>query len=294
MLARVGRPFDAEDHLFEVKWDGFRALAFVADGRYRLLSRRRTDFTQSYPELGFLADLAPGTVLDGELVLLVDGKPDFESMLRRQQVRGDLAVQRAAASDPVTYIVFDLLYEDGTPIVDRPLVERRERLRALVERVGHPRIVLSEGVVGGGKAFFEQVRRLGLEGMVAKDLNSRYEPGQRSGAWTKVKDPKLILCAVLGWLADDRGDVQSLVIATNESEGLRPVGKVGAGLTEAMRDRLRGLLSERETDGPLVPCAERGARWVEPGIYCKVRFLERTGSGTLRAPVFHELVVDDS
>ena len=212
--------------------------------------------------------------------------------MRRERLDGDLQVQAASTSDPVLYVVFDLLYEGFESMMDRPLIERRERLAALVATVDHPGLVLSQGAIGGGTGFFEKIQRLGLPGMVAKELESRYEPGVRSDAWTKVEDPKVLLCAILGWMPDDKGSVASLIIAANESGGLHPVGVVSNGLTDEVRERLKALVAARAADAPFVPCADSG-HWVVPGLYCKVRALQRTASGALRDPVFLGLVVDD-
>lgn len=278
MLARIGKPFDSDAHLFEVKWDGFRAQALIEGGGYRLLGRRSTDFTPRYEELGFLADLPSGLALDGELVVMQDGRPSFETMLRSRHA-------------PVSYVVFDLMYRDGLSVMEQPLIARRQHLQEVVEACGHSRLVLSDGVVGAGRSFFEQTRALGLEGMVAKELESRYEPGQRSGAWQKIKHTQEVLCAILGYAVDETGDLASLIIATNDDDGLRYVGKVGSGLTQAMRAKLRALCDRQRADAPLIACDAEG-RWVAPGLYCKVRYVERTQAGMLRAPVFRELITD--
>lgn len=283
MLARVGEPFDSDEHLFEVKWDGFRAIAFVEDGGYRLVSRKRTDFVPRFPELGFLADLPEGVVLDGEIVLLTDGKPDFQGLLRRGR-GGD-----GANVGVLVYVAFDLLYLGFEPILERPLMERREALGGIIDAAGVPQLVASQGVVGAGRAFFDEVRSHGMEGLVAKRLRGPYEPGRRSGSWTKIKIPRELLCAVIGWMEDEDGGVRSLLVATNDEDGLAYVGRVGSGLGETLRARLETELPTRERAEPLVACSE-SARWIEPGLYCRVRYMERTASGTLRAPVFVELI----
>src|SRR5690606_32812469 len=119
MLARIGAPFDSDRHLFEVKWDGIRSLAFCEGGAYRLSSRTRHDQTARYPELGFLARVAPGTLLDGELVVLVDGIPSFRAVMSRERSAGGAALARLAARSPVLYVVFDVLYHAGTSVMAR-------------------------------------------------------------------------------------------------------------------------------------------------------------------------------
>jgi ATP-dependent DNA ligase len=185
MLAKPGDPFDSSEHLFEIKWDGTRVLALVEQGGCRLVNRHRADVTERYPELEFLNDLPAGTVLDGEVVVLRQGKPDFGLLLSRNQARASLKIQSLARTFPVTYIVFDLLYHRFDSLLAMPLRARRQRLEPVVRTCGNPRLVFSEGLVGPGRAFFEAVCQKGLEGVVAKRLDGRYRPGRR--AWIKIK-----------------------------------------------------------------------------------------------------------
>src|SRR5712692_6710206 len=187
MLTKPGIPFDSPDHLFEVKWDVTRVLAFIERRGYRLVNRHRAEVTDRYPELGFLGTPPAGTVLDGEVVVLRQGKPDFRLLLSRNQARAPLKIQFLARILPVTYVVFDLLYERYESLLALPLSTRRERLEKLIQGCAHPRLVFSQGVVGSGKAFFAEICHQGLEGMMAKHLDSGYRPGRRSDAWIKIK-----------------------------------------------------------------------------------------------------------
>lgn len=291
MLATPGRPFDSAEHLFEVKWDGTRGLAFIESGAYRLVNRRRIDFTDRYPEFGFLATLPPGTVLDGEVVVLHGGKPDFDRLMAREQLRSPFKIRTSARAMPATYIVFDVLYDNYTSLMAQPLHERREHLQALVRGCGDKHLILSEGVVGDGTAFYEEAVKHGLEGVVAKRLDSRYLAGKRTPAWVKIKRSERIFCAIIGFLPAGKDDFRSLVIAAEGEHGLRPVGKVGTGIDARLRAKLNKLLWPRVCERPIVACRER-ARWVTPGLYCWVTCMERTKGGELRAPVFAELCLE--
>src|SRR6266446_9859852 len=185
MLAQPGVPFDSAEHLFEIKWDGTRVLAFVEKGGCRLVNRHQADVTDRYPELEFLNDLPAGTILDGEVVVLRQGKPDFRLLLSRNQARASLKIQSLARMFPATYIVFDLLYHRFESLLALSLWARRQRLEMLIRTCANPTLVFSEGIVGSGRAFFEAVCREGLEGVVAKRLDGRYRPGRR--AWIKIK-----------------------------------------------------------------------------------------------------------
>ncbi len=189
MLAGASGPFDSDEHLFEVKWDGIRALAFVEGDGYWLLSRHRREVTDPFPELAGLTRIRPGVVLDGELVVLRDGRPDLGSIQARHQASERLKIRNLARTRPVTYVVFDLLYFDYHAVMNNTFLERRRRLREILADVSDPRIVFSEGVIGSGTELFAQVCRLGLEGVMAKGLTSRYRPGRRTRAWLKIKPP---------------------------------------------------------------------------------------------------------
>jgi len=291
MLARSGDPFDSEDHFFEIKWDGTRALAFIEDGSYRLRNRQDNDLLAKFPEFAHLAELSGGTVLDGEIVVLGDdGRADFSLCMRRDKGRGDMRIQHLMRELPATYMVFDVLYTGGRSVMDESLILRRELLSELLEQHKAPNLVLSEGIVGDGIEFFEQARALEIEGVVAKELDGQYLAGMRTESWTKMKPVQYMHCVILGYLPDGPRDVKSLIIGTDDGEGqLVCVGRVGSGLTDVMRRRLGELLAKSVCDTPLIDCGMEGT-WVEPGLFCTVSFLERTKTGSLRGPVFIDLV----
>jgi DNA ligase D-like protein (predicted ligase) len=291
MLAKPGQPFDDAAYLFEIKWDGTRCLAFIDRDGYRLVNRRQFDMTERYPEFAFLSQLPPGTVLDGEVVVLRSGKPDFALLESREHTRAAFRIKTLSRTTPATYVVFDVMYANGEPLMSLPLSERRERLRKLVADVNQHQLVLSEGVVGQGKAFFREVTGQGLEGVVAKRLASAYLPGKRTDAWIKVKRFEHVLCAIIGFLPEGKDDFRSLILATDVDGDLRYAGKVGTGFNAAMRRRLNALLWSRLRAKPLVPTKIKG-RWVEPGLYCRVSCMERTPGGDFRAPVFEELITE--
>ncbi len=193
MLAQSGRAFDSDQHSFEIKWDGIRALAFVEHAGYRLLSRHGLALGELFPELAGIADLPPGTLLDGELVVLRRGRPDRSLVQSRHQLRAGHKIRVRAQTIPATYVVFDQIYDEYRPLLEMPLSVRRDILCSTLGRTGDPRyadhagVVFSQGVVGAGRAFFQQVVDRQLEGVVAKRLDSLYRPGQRNGAWIKIK-----------------------------------------------------------------------------------------------------------
>lgn len=286
MLAAAGRPFDSADHLFEIKWDGFRTMAHVEHRSLRLVSRSGRDVTSQYPELASLAALPDGSVVDGEIVSLQDGVPDFESLQPRDQARGARRAAALAAERPVRYIAFDLLYRDFASLIDQPLSARRDRLLEL--DVPAP-MAVSEAVRTEGRSLYESVCSAGLEGIMAKRLDSRYRPGRRSDAWIKVKRRLRALCAIVGFMPQEGGDIQSVAVAIDRDGVLTYAGRVGTGYREQERLRLARLLHERVADRALVELPA-GAVGVRPGLYCEVSFMDQTRDGVLRAPVFERLI----
>ena len=294
MLATPGNAFDSELHYFEIKWDGTRTLIFVERQGYRLVNRRGIDVTDRYPELACLANLPAGTILDAETVVLHDGKPDFALLMSREHARTPLKVRTLARTTPATLIAFDLLYENFASLMNRELTDAASVWSRWYAAAALPQLVLSDGLIGPGQAFFSEVCKRGLEGVVAKRLNSRYLPGQRSDAWVKVKRGDRARCAIIGFVlsATVANDFRNLLLAEEDDTGLHYVGKVGTGFSEAVRRRLNELLGSRLRPRPVVPCKIRG-KWIEPGLYCTVRFMERTPRGELRMPVFEELFVEE-
>ncbi len=292
MLATLGQPFDSDEHLFEVKWDGMRCIAFRDDGGVRAFSRNRVPMLPRFPELELVAAVEPGIVLDGEIILLTDGKPDFRALMGREHARGRMKIQALSRSRPVTYVVFDLLYRGYESLMKEPLATRRDRLGEVVDRAGSPGLVVSDGIVGRGTAFFEQVTSRGIEGVVAKRLDDPYRPGRRTRSWTKFKAAAEIHCVILGFSVED-GDLRSLVIAAEENGRLRSVGRVGGGMSDEVRKELLARLERIPRAEPVIDCST-DANWVEPELFCRVRYLERTPDGNLRAPVFVDLVTPSS
>lgn len=292
MLATPAEPFDSDDYLFEIKWDGIRALTFIDGGSYRLINRRRLEMTERYPEFAFVKDLPPGTVLDGEVIVLKNGKPDFGSLMSREQARSARRISPLVRLLPANYLVFDLLYENYESLLNRPLHARRACLERLVKSIANPQFILSEGIIGKGAAFFAEVIKRDLEGVVAKRLDSRYLPGQRNDCWLKIKRQSEWLCAIVGFVPSGADDFRNLIIAAEQEGELRYVGRVGSGFSNAMRKQLNQLLWSRLVPKPCVPCKVKG-KWVKPGLYCRVRFMEQTENGDLRAPAFKELVISE-
>jgi bifunctional non-homologous end joining protein LigD len=312
MLAKLGElPRDEDRWGFEVKWDGVRAICRSEPGRLRLHSRNGLEITARYPELGRLnrALSHHRAILDGEVVAFdANGRPDFGRLQRRMHVGSESAQRRLARELPVTYVIFDLLWLDGHPLLALGYAERRERLSELGLEGGE-RWRVPEHVVGHGGALLDATREQGLEGVVAKRLDSPYEPGRRSPCWIKVKNVESLEVVIGGWMPGEgrrRERIGALLAGVREPDPttgsaggarLRYAGRVGTGFTDDELDRLGAVLAPLETrDSPFAPGEvepPRGAVFVEPRLVAEVEFRDWTQTGQLRAAVYKGIRDDE-
>jgi bifunctional non-homologous end joining protein LigD len=273
-----------------------RAIAYARPGRLRLESRNLNEITGTYPEVrGLLEDLGMHeAILDGEIVTFdEDGRPSFERLQRRMHVSSPSAVRRLAASIPVVYAIFDLLYLDGRSLIELPYRERRERLEEL--ELGGRAWRIPAADPGGGERLLEATKAQGLEGVVAKRLDSRYEPGRRSGAWLKVKNTLRQELVIGGWVPGEgrrSKRIGALLMGYYADGSFTYAGRVGTGFTETTLDELAAKLEPLRrkgspfTDAPRFP---RGTVFVEPCVVAEVEFREWTSEGVMRAPSFKGL-----
>ncbi len=300
-------PRDEANWSFEVKWDGIRALASISGGRIRLEARSGNDVSHRYPELRELGRALGVTevVLDGEIVALdpKTGRPSFERLQRRMHVESESAIRRLRQDVPITYALFDILWLDGRPTTALPYSERRRLLEGL--NLAGPAWHTPAAHPGEGSALLEATRQAGLEGVLAKRLDSTYEPGVRTRHWLKVKNHLSQEFVVGGYLPGEgsRGRLGALLLGvyqddgrnspgdTPEPPGLCFAGRVGTGFTDAELTRLLALLDPLRRDAsPFDPAPPRPvakeAVWVEPEIVVEVEFTEWTNVGILRHPSY--------
>jgi bifunctional non-homologous end joining protein LigD len=298
MLARAGAlPAEDERWAYEIKWDGVRAIAYSQPGELRLKSRGLSDITARYPELNGLnrALSSHSAVLDGEIVAFdAEHRPSFAALQRRMQVTSEAQAQRLSRSTPAIYITFDLLWLDGHSLMGKPYLERRARLAAL--HLAGENWQTPDHVVGHGRAVLRASAAQGLEGIVAKRLDSTYQPGRRAGTWVKVKNVGRQELVIGGWMPG-RGRrkerIGALLVGVHDRDGsLRYAGRVGSGFSDAELHRLGGLLASLErptspfTVGEAPP---RGAVYCEPRLVAEIEFSEWTKAGSLRHPSFKGL-----
>jgi bifunctional non-homologous end joining protein LigD len=307
MLATlVDKPFDNPEWLFEIKWDGYRSVAFLDGGKARLVSRNQNEMTSQYPELRDLPGevRARTAILDGEIVALDEaGRPSFSLMQQRTGISGSgRRVKAADRSVPIAYYVFDLLYLDGYDLTRVDLEKRKQLLSGII--AGNGLVRYSDHHREHGVELFAAAKQQGLEGIVAKRRNSCYEQ-KRSREWLKMKITRRQEC-VIGGYTDPRGSREhfgSIVLGLYDDKGrLLHVGQAGSGFTEATHEDMWRRLQKLKTDkNPFANKVEstRGTHWVKPELVAEIKFSEWThetdgGGVKMRAPVYQGLRADKS
>jgi bifunctional non-homologous end joining protein LigD len=304
MLAEGGfEPFDDPKWWFEPKLDGIRCLAELSTDKTVLRTRTGREVTSQYKELHMIHELVDqvNAVLDGEIVAFdEDGRNSFEVLQQRMNLTGEREIARMAKQVPVSLVVFDLLWLDGRDTTALKLEERRELMQLIVEQ--DHRLQVTTHVEGDGIAFTQSAGDLGLEGVVAKKLGSKYLPGKRADTWRKIKLVSSQDCVILGWTPGQGGRAGSfgaLLVGVIDEGVWRWIGQVGSGFTERALEALMGQLEplKRKTapidDSDLA--ALKGVTFVEPDLVCEVEYLEITKSTKkMRAPAFKGLRADKS
>ena len=283
MLAEsVENPFDGEDWLFEIKWDGYRAIAFINDGKVQFVSRNQNDLTPRYPELKDMAQYvnAKTAILDGEVVALdKEGKASFSLMQQRTGFRTGGRRAVANVEVPVLYYAFDLLYLDGYDWRRVPLEERKRKLKDLV--LAGDSVRYSDHYENRGKALFDMAQKKGLEGIVAKKRASFYEE-RRSREWLKIKIRKRIECVIGGYTEPEgsRAHFGSVVLGLYDKKGrLIHVGQAGSGFNQKSLDEISKVLKKLETkNNPFFGEVEalRKVTWVKPELVAEIEYGEWT------------------
>jgi DNA ligase D-like protein (predicted ligase) len=280
------------DYLYEVKWDGIRALISLDEGAMRIRTRNNLDITNRFPELLIpeQAFRATSALFDAEIVNLDEtGKPVFKHVIHRMQQTTEGSIARARSKYPIVCYVFDCLYLDGRPIVNEPLVRRRAWLADAIKR-GTPYRV-SE-TVDDGESLFNAAAAMGLEGIMAKEARSAYQPGKRSSSWLKIKTRQTIDCIVIGYTkgkGSRENEFGALHIAQREGDSLRYVGKVGTGFdAKMMKEVFAELTSLKHIKRPIKekPIDDSATTWIEPLMICEVQYASWTNDRMLREPVF--------
>jgi bifunctional non-homologous end joining protein LigD len=295
----AAKPFDGDDWIFEPKMDGIRILAFIEKGRVQLFSRNGNDLTKQYPSIVESLAKQPviDAIIDGEIVAFDDaGKPSFHVLQQRMHLTNDKDIEVAESQVPAVFFAFDLLHKNGLSYMAAPLIERKRLTKQSL--LPDHRVLVIDYFETHGKAAFDACVKSGFEGIVAKKRLSRYEPGNRSKNWIKVKDSHSAEFVVGGYTTGMGGRSSTfgaLLLGVPEDGKLRFVGGVGSGFDERLLNELLPKLKAMETDeNPFihVPPLKAPAKWTRPEMVAEVNYHQFTPEGHLRAPTFKAIRFD--
>lgn len=286
------KPFDSKDHLFQVKWDGVRCLAYTLETGTRLFNRKLNERTEQYPELVEILDKIPrGIILDGEIITLGhDMKPNFRRLLKRDLLNNNIKISQLIKQIPVYYMVFDIVYYANKKIAHMPLTERQEILKAVLP--DNPIVKSVDSIFYKGLTFFNVVKNENLEGIIAKRLDSPYIFGKKTSYWQKIKVWQE-LTAVIGGYSTKMGEMRSLLVGLSDQNDdlLHYIGNVSSGISRNQWSALQRYF-ERNNNRPVKvpfknsPRKPKGEEyhWVKPEISLKLEYTEWTEDFRLRNP----------
>ncbi len=291
LLNEVKEPFDDEDYIYELKLDGIRCVAYIEQKSVTLQNKRFKDLTDIYPELNDICKcVKKRAILDGELVVLTDGKPDFYALQKRSLMGDKFRISLAAKKNPVQFVAYDILYHAGQDLTDKPLMQRKEKLSGVVTE-GY-NLSVSRWIEKNGVAFFELAKKENLEGIVAKKKNGLYHIGKRTSDWIKIKVMQDEDLLVLGYQPDESGKVKDLILGYYDESGeLKCRGKVYLGVSKAEQKIIAEFAKKNTVKRPWFD-KYKNVVWLKPQLVGTAHFMHETESGGMRQPVWKGLRED--
>ncbi len=288
MLLVEGDAFDSSDFIYELKLDGIRCLAYIDINKTELRNKRNKDVTAIYPELSRMYEQVSGKcILDGELIVAIDGVPDFYEVQRRSLMTNTFKIERSSQVKPVSFVCYDIIYLNNELLIDKPLLERKKILTDTIMKENKT-LAISRYIEEKGIDFFNLAVQKKLEGVVAKKKNSYYYFGKRSKDWIKFKsmlDDDFVIC---GYVLDELGNVKSLVIGAYQNTLLIYQGHVSLGISKDDLKYILEFASTHEIDNPF-DAVDKKTIWIKPQLVCTVKYMMRTHTFGLRQPVFKGL-----
>jgi len=292
LIGVEGEPFDSPDYIYELKLDGERCIAYLSEAGTELRNKRNVRMLPKVPELSDIHRQAKKTcILDGELIVIKKGVPDFFEIQRRSLMSDKFKIELAAKKYPASFTAFDILYYDGEPVVDKPLMERKKLLAKAFRE--NEKLALSRYIETAGTALFDLAKQQNLEGVVAKKKNSSYKFDTRTKEWIKIKflkDDDFVICGYVVKETPERSTA-SIILGSYEQGKLKNRGHVVIGV--ASKDFEMILNQKRASECPFERC-EKDAVYIEPELVCTVTYMERLKHGGLRRAVFKGIRSDKS
>lgn len=291
LLHEVKEPFDDEDYIYELKLDGIRCVAYIEPKSVILQNKRFKDITFIYPELSDICKcVKKRVILDGELVVLTNGKPDFYALQRRSLMTDNFKISLAAKKNLVQFAAYDILYYDGKKLTDKPLMDRKAILSKEVKEGNN--LSVSRWIEKSGVAFFELAKKEELEGIVAKKKDGLYHIGKRTHDWIKIKVMQDEDLLVLGYQPDADGNVKDLILGYyDENNELKCRGKIYLGVSKEERVIILKFAKNNTVKKPWFN-KYKNAVWLKPQLVGTAHFMHETESGGMRQPVWKWLKTD--
>lgn len=288
LLNEVKEPFDDDDYIYELKLDGIRCVAYIEPKSVTLQNKRFKDLTDIYPELSDICKcVKKRVILDGELVVLTDGKPDFYALQKRSLMTDKFRISLVAKKNPVQFVAYDIIYYDGKDLTDKPLMERKEYLSKAVEEGLN--LSISRWIERNGVVFFELAKKENLEGIVAKKKDGLYHIGKRTSEWIKIKVMQDEDLLVLGYQPDENGKVKDLILGYYDDKGeLKCRGKVYLGVSKVEQKIIAEFAKKNTVKRPWFD-KYKNAIWLKPQLVGTAHFMHETESGGMRQPVWKGL-----
>jgi bifunctional non-homologous end joining protein LigD len=290
LIKDEGEPFDSPDYVFELKLDGIRSLAYLDSGFVELRNKRNKILNATYPELaGISSRINRRCILDGELVILTDEKPDFNALQKRSLLTDKFRIQLLAKQKPVRFVAYDVLYESNRQITELPLLERKDILNSIVDE--NEALSISRVIPERGIDFFKLTSEQKLEGIVGKQKNSLYYMGRETNKWIKIKllhDDDFIIC---GYELNEKGKISSIVLGAYGDGHLVYQGHV-SGISYDISGAILSHASAEPFPCPIPDYRDPEVLWLKPELCCVVTYMTRTESGFLRQPSFKGLALD--
>ena len=282
LLKEIDEPFDSSNYIYEMKFDGIRAIVFATPNEVVIQSRNKQDLTYLFPELQDIKNLVKGKVIfDGEIVAFDKDKPSFNKLQQRNRLKNKSTIKSQSIDNPVVFVCFDILYQDED-LTNLTLIKRKKILDKYLD---NDVFIKTKYINEEGINLFKKIKKLGLEGIVAKDKNSTYDINERSNNWIKIKNIKME-DFVIGGYTNNKNNTVSLILGEKRNNKLYYVGKVVMSKKKEIYEKLKKFKNKKSV---FADYNEQGIYYIDDNIICEIEYLERTKSNHLRHPVFRKI-----
>ena len=277
LLSEIDKPFDSKDYIYEIKYDGIRALIYVDGKNLRIINRNLIDMTNTFPELDYLKNKVNKKVIfDGEIIAEVDGKPSFSKLQNRIHLKNNSLIKKLSISDPVTFIAFDCIYEDKN-LTNLPLYKRKEYLNKYEDDNS---FIKSIWIKEKGVNLFNKIKDLDLEGIIAKRYDGKYYINKRTDEWIKIKNYKTEEFFIGGYIIKKSKFVISVLLGEFIDNKLYYVGNMAL----SKKNKIYNELIKQNTSKNYFVNYKKDANFIKPLLKIKVSYIERTKNNSLRQP----------